>query len=185
MIKSPNRRIGPLLGLSAGLGGVIALELAAGPFFVPDDPQASPSVQGTPEKSIRPAETPEISTFNEVFTRPLFTPSRRPQSTESDVTTAANQPKHETFDLIGVMISAERRMALLRARATSAVLLVIEGQSIAGWEVRAIQPTLVVLGHGDDSEVIKMSDPGNSPSASNPSRSSKTTLPAQETPETP
>jgi hypothetical protein len=161
----------------------VALELATGPFFVPDDPQVSPGVHGMTEKSVKPAEKPEMSTFNETVTRPLFTPSRRP--TGSDVKSAASLPKHETFDLIGVMISADRRMALLRARATSAVLLVIEGQSIAGWEVRAIKPTLVVLGRDNDSEVIEMSDPGKNPAVHNPPRSSKTTLPAQETPETP
>ena len=113
MISSPKQRIGPLLSLSAVLAGVLALEVMAGPFFVPEAPAVSPGAKNSvdfPRES--PAEKPAISTFAEVVERPLFTPSRRPPPPKTDSTIAASSPKPETFDLIGVIISADRRMAL-------------------------------------------------------------------------
>jgi type II secretory pathway component PulC len=122
-------------------------------------------------------ENPAISIFAEVIKRPLFTPSRRPPSPKPEV--AASAPKPETLDLVGVIISADRRMALLRPRNKTDVLFAVEGQSIAGWEVRDIKPTQVVLGWGNDSEVIKISDSGKSSTIGNPSLSGTATLPAQ------
>jgi len=187
MNKSSKRRIGPLLSLSAGLVGIVVLELVAGPFFVPDAPQESSTAVGdlaAMDGTMRPAEQPTISAFAEIVTRPLFMPSRRPQSATPDTKTAVTGPRSDTFDLVGVMISANRRMALLRSRSTREVSLVIEGQKIAGWEVRTIKPTAVIIGQGDDSELIKLNDPNKKPAVS-PSPSAKTTLPAEESPQTP
>jgi hypothetical protein len=175
MISSPKQRIGPLLILSAVLAGVLALEVMAGPFFVPEAPAVSPGAKNSvdfPRES--PAEKPAISAFAEVVERPLFTPSRRPPPPKTDSTIAASPEKPETFDLIGVIISADRRMALLRTVASSEVMQAVEGQSIGGWEVHAIKPTQVVLRRGNDSEVIKINDAakppaGSSPAVNNPS----------------
>jgi type II secretory pathway component PulC len=169
MIRSPKHRIGPLLSLSAALAGVLALEVMAGPFFVPEVSSVSPDAKNSvvfPRES--PAEKPAISTFAEVVERPLFTPSRRPPP-KTDSNPAAIASKPETFDLIGVIISADRRMALLRTVATSEVMRAVEGQSIGGWEVRAIKPTQVVLRRGDDSEVIKIKDAASNSAVNNPS----------------
>ena len=175
MISSPKQRIGPLLILSAVLAGVLALEVMAGPFFVPEATSVSPGAKNSvvlPRES--PAEKPAISTFAEVVERPLFTPSRRPPPPKTDSTIAASPEKPETFDLIGVIISADRRMALLRTVASSEVMQAVEGQSIGGWEVHAIKPTQVVLRRGNDSEVIKINDAAkpsaqSSPAVNNPS----------------
>jgi hypothetical protein len=176
--RSPKRRSGFFLSLSAGLAGLVAFELTSGPFFVPDAHQESPSVDDIIQYSPKPpVEKLAMSTFAEVVTRPLFTPLRRPPSPRPKV--AASAPKPEILDLVGVIISADRRMALLRPRNKTEGLFAMEGQTIAGWEVRAIKPTQVVLGWGNDTEVIKISDAGKSSAIGDPSLSGTATLPAQ------
>jgi hypothetical protein len=184
MISSSKRHVGRLLSLSAGLAGVVALELMRGPFFVPDAPHVSSSVDDVTESSREAAvEKPDITTFDEVVARPLFTASRRPPpprpSSEMVVGPPEPAPKPEIPDLIGVIISADRRMALLRPRATTEALLAMEGQTVAGWQVRAIKPTQVVLGWGNDSEVLKISDAGENSAISDTLLPDKVTLPVR------
>jgi general secretion pathway protein N len=168
MIRPP-KRIGPLLTLSAALAGVVALELAAGPFFVPDAPQDRRSADNLADSPTDlPAENQPQSAFSEIVARPLFSPSRRPPSAQPESKVVANDTKSETFDLIGVIISADSRMALLRTQDTSEVVRAIEGQSVGGWEVRTINPTQVVLERGSDSEVLKISNIAENPATSNP-----------------
>lgn len=169
MIRPP-KRLAPLLTLSAALAAVVALELAAGPFFVPDAPQGrAPADTLGDSPTDLPAENQPQSAFSEIVARPLFSPSRRPPAAQPESKVVADDTKSETFDLIGVIISADSRMALLRTQDTSEVVRAIEGQSVAGWQVRAINPTEVVLERGGDSETLKISNVVENPAAgSNP-----------------
>jgi type II secretory pathway component PulC len=169
MTKPLSHRIGPLLRLSALLAGILAFEIMSGPLM-PEDPQASSGRTEKPFDSLSdtPLQSPAISTFAEIVERPLFTQSRRPPpKKDTKVATAAQKP--ETFELIGVIISPAGRMALLRTLATSEIVRAVEGQTVGGWEVRAIKPTQVVLQQGDDSEVLKINDATMTPAAKNPS----------------
>src|SRR5690242_11447287 len=58
-------------------------------------------------------------------------------------------------DLIGVIISKDTRLVLLRTNSTSEVMRAVQGQNVGGWEARDIKPTQVVLQRGDESEVIR------------------------------
>jgi len=174
-MTAPKQRIGSLLGLSAMLGAVLAFELMVGPFFVPEPPSVSlGSKTAVVSPSAPPPAQPDISAFSEIVARPLFAQTRRPVPPKAEVKVAENAPKPETFDLIGVVISKDGRMALLRTLSTSEVTRAVEGQNVGGWKVSDIKPTQVVLRHGDDSEVIKINDAaappaGNTPGAGNPS----------------
>ena len=183
MFRSPNHRIGPLLRLSALLAGILAWEIVADPIF---KPEATPRSAELKNSIVIPSEAspdkPAMSTFSELVERPLFTPSRRPPPPKTNSNIAAPAPKPENFDLIGVIISADERMALLRTLATGEVMRAVEGQSIGGWEVRAIKPTQVVLLRGKDSEVIKINDAAkpraeSSPAVGLPSSPAKDLLP--------
>jgi hypothetical protein len=179
MMKQPKHRLGPFLGLSAGLGVVLALEIMGGPFFVPEAPPVRP---GTKTALVAPGgapgEPPAIETFSEIVARPLFAESRRPPS-KAEVKVASNEPPPETLDLIGVVISARGRMALLRTLSTSEVTRAIEGQSVGGWEVSDIKPTQVVLRRGDDSEVIKINDAAAPPAGNTPAAAGDASSPAK------
>jgi hypothetical protein len=150
-----------LLTASAALAGVVAFELTSGPFFVPDPPQEVTSVNLAADTPVTPlGARPDISEFAEVTARPLFSPSRRPyQPSEEPKVSIANT---QTFDLIGVTISAAERSALLRTRTSNqGVVRVVEGQAVGGWEVRAIEPTQVTLGRangGEESTVLTISE---------------------------
>ncbi len=123
-------------------------------------PETPPS--GQPRRALAttgalPVEASDLSAFDEIVARPLFSPTRRPPpARQQTVTATVVQP--ETFALIGVIISTEGRMALLRTIATDEVQRAVEGQSVGGWEVGAINPTQVVLQRGKDKEVIKIND---------------------------
>jgi len=153
------QRIGPLLGPLALLGAILAYEIMAGPFFVPDPPTASSGANAPVVSPNQPPPVrPDISGLSEIVARPLFVQTRRPLPPKAQGKVAENEPKAEMPDLIGVIISKDTRMVLLRTNSTSEVLRAVEGQNVGGWEVRAIKPTQVVLQRGDESEVIKINN---------------------------
>ena len=161
-MRPHRRRTSRLLTASAALAGVVAFELIGGPFFVPDPPQEVTSINVSADTPVTPlAERPDISDFAEVTARPLFSPSRRPYepSEEPKVGSVANT---QTFDLIGVTISAAERSALLRPRPPNqGVVRVVQGQAVGGWEVRAIEPTQVTLARansGKESTVLTINE---------------------------
>jgi hypothetical protein len=178
MTKSPNYHIGPLLRVSAMLAGILAWEIVTGPIFMPEAALKSVEVKSSvmiPNDTR--LEKPAISTFSEFVARPLFTPTRRPPPTKTEPNIATTAPKPENLQLIGVIISEGERMALLQTLATGDVTRAVEGQSVGGWEVHAINPTQVVLKRGNASEVVMINAPSvsNKPStANNPPLSGQT-----------
>ena len=85
-MSTVKRRYTVPLALAAGLAGVLGFELATGPLFVPEEPQATPTVD-LPSDTTHdaPAEKPDISSFDEVVSRPLFTQTRRPIAHTSQI----------------------------------------------------------------------------------------------------
>ena len=183
----PSRTI-RLFTASAALAGIVAFEFMAGPFFVPEAPQEAPAIDGLADTPIAsPGERPDISTFAEVTARPLFSPSRRPYEPSSEPK-AGGVAKTETFDLIGVTISPHERSALLRPKVSSEVLRVVEGQSVGGWEVRAIEPTQITLGRGNggkDSTVLTINEKRKKFAGSTQARPQKQSTVKQASPEQP
>ena len=59
---------------------------------------------------------------------------------------------------MGVVISTDRRLALLRRASGPEVLRVSEGQEIDGWRVATIEPDRVVLRQGDAVEEVTLED---------------------------
>src|SRR5262245_29440962 len=173
----PRRRIGSLLGPLALLGAILAYEIMAGPFFVPERPTAS---SGANAPVVSPNQPPpvrrDISGLSEIVARPLFVQTRRPLPPKAQGKVAENEPKAEMPDLIGVIISKDTRMVLLRTNSTSEVMRAVEGQNVWGWEVRDIKPTQVVVQRGDESETIKINNAvppasNTTPTSGNPSPS--------------
>ena len=129
---------------SAALAGIVALRMA-GPFFVPEAPHEADA------PIVSPGERPDIATFNEVTARPFVSPSRRLTEPHPEAN-VGGVIKIETFDLVGVIISPAKRVALLRPKVSNEVLRVVEGQTVGGWEVRTIEPTQITLGGGNGSK---------------------------------
>jgi hypothetical protein len=153
------------------LAAVLAWELVAGPtMFLPEGTSKPPSVRDSFVISAQaPPENPPINKFSEFIARPLFAPSRRPPPPKTDSNSTVEVSKPESFDLVGVIISADERMALLQTLGTGEVMRAVEGQTVGGWKVQAIKPTEVELKRGNASELIKINDAAvaNEPSAKN------------------
>ena len=113
--------------------------------------------------------------------RPLFSPSRRPLDTAAPApppSVAAPPPPPTTvaaaepppFTLLGTVLSADARLAVLLNKTTNAVTRLREGESEAGWTARKVEPRDAVLekdGVETTLELPKATDaPANPPLAS-------------------
>ena len=62
------------------------------------------------------------------------------------------------FNLVGVVISSNERVALVTRRRGGEILRLVEGQDVDGWRVDAIRPESVTLSAGEVTEVLKLTD---------------------------
>lgn len=147
-----------LLVLCLVLGYVVYTELRSGPA----EPALVTEAAVAPEPAaVPPAEPaftlPPLEDFSETVARPLFLPSRRPLAPAEDASAEAGVMR-DLFTLIGVIIFADERMALVKRRETGEVLRLIEGQRVDGWLVEAIMPDRVTLSHGEETEEVELKD---------------------------
>lgn len=120
------------------------------PGPAPPKPAALPPPQ--PAFTLQP-----LDDFSETLARPLFLPSRRPLAPGEDAPQQAGAMRN-LFTLMGVIISDEERMALVKRRKTGEVLRLIEGQQVDGWQVEAIMPDRVTLRHDEETEEVELKD---------------------------
>ncbi len=151
-----------LLLLCLGLGYAVYAELGSGPA----DPADLTVTKVAPEPAaVAPAEPaftlPPLGDFSETVARPLFLPSRRPLAPAEDA--PAEAVTRDLFTLMGVIISADERMALVKRRKTGEVLRLIEGQRVDGWLVEAIMPDRLALSHGEETEEVVLKDVARPP----------------------
>ena len=132
------------------LGAVVYLELSTS--IAPEVASNSPTEDGATqvERPSLPPETayepPPFEAFAEASARPIFAPSRRPPSNAPAVTTAAApQVIAFGFELVGVLISADERMALVRQDGVTDLQRVAIGRSLNGWRIDQIEPDHVVF----------------------------------------
>lgn len=147
----------PLL-LAAGcvaLAGLVYIELDA-----PDiEPPAKAAVAAAPEADKRPAESPSFAmpplrNFAGVLSRPLFSETRRPPRQP----TGPADTRDASFTLVGTILSAQERHALVEHGQPPHIERVSEGQEIDGWTVEQILPDRVLFARGDAHIEIKPKD---------------------------
>ena len=148
----------PLL-LAAGcvaLAGLIYIELDA-----PDiEPPATAAVTtAAPEPDKRPAESPSFTmpplrNFAGVLSRPLFSETRRPPRQPS----GPADTRDANFTLVGTILTAQTRHALVEHGQPPHIERVSEGQEVDGWTVEQIQPDRIVFMRGDTHVEIKPKD---------------------------
>src|SRR5262245_57757522 len=129
--------------LCTGLAGGVALELLMP--FAPQVTAARPAAP-LPGFGSEPSafEPPPRHVFAEIVARPLFSASRRPFVGEGE--TAAEQPAGEAvaIELVGTLLTEQGAAALLQPQGQSARWL-HAGDTVAGWEVKAIEREQVNL----------------------------------------
>lgn|GEM_PF-3288452 len=158
-----------LLVFAAALGGYLVLSppdasmefgVAAGAAV----PERADAVEGEGAFAI-PGPGP-LTRFAEITIRPLFSPSRRPPVRErkaapKPVAAAAPTPKRidtGQFQLLGVVIEDERRVALLRSVRLRTIEVVAEGETLESWTVEKIEAESVTLVQGNVKDVVSLRD---------------------------
>lgn len=105
-----------------------------------------------PEFSLPPLE----QTYTEVLVRPLFVPSRRPPPVPPPPPPVVPAMRKGQFVLVGVILTKEKNIALLREIANGKISRVEQGKEINGILVASMEKEKVILKQWDDKEELVM-----------------------------
>lgn len=141
------RRLVPALSLIAvclSLAAVITLEWLnwQDSAIPPELPRAKTSTPSAPPNFTPPV----LSTYAEVLSRHLFSPTRRPEEEAH-----APEAVSTSMTLVAILISPRGPHALVRHGTPPQLDRVVEGQTIDGWTAEAIKFDRVVFRRGADS----------------------------------
>jgi general secretion pathway protein N len=118
----------------------------------------------------RPLAERSLSEFGEIVGRPLFTATRRPYVPADPVPVRAEPAPAEprrpppNVRLIGIVIDAGKKRALLRTPEQPRGRWVEEGETIDGWQVRRVMADAAILALGPGTHELRLY-PGREPSA--------------------
>ena len=143
-------------GKTALTAAIVALLLAAAaPWLLPIErwlPEPLPAAQGQGRALDAPLgrliAPPARQTFAAVVERPLFNASRRAPSA-APLSVGGEPMLLGRYRLSGVVVTAERRLALL-ADASGQHFKVEEGGDLDGWRMLSISPRRLVLSRADE-----------------------------------
>ena len=167
--------------LGTGLLALLCAGLAIAIFWELEPPLADPGARAAAsheQKAADPAAElrfvmPPLRDFGEVLARPVFSETRRPPAPE-----AAAAGTTAPFALVGVVLSANERHALVEHGQPARIDRVAEGQELDGWTLAAVQLDRVVLRRGDSRVEVKAKDWAPA-AASLPRRTAGTVPPPQ------
>lgn len=142
-------------------------------------PQPKPDKTGVGALSLRQEFTlpPLEQTYTEVLERPLFVPTRRlPPPAPVDAPQSAMRKGQ--FILLGVILTKDTKIAMLREIANNKVWRVEQGKEINGMLLEKLESDKITLKQGDDrEEVVLKIKPMQSPPQ--PAATSNPNVPAQ------
>ncbi len=161
-----------LIAICLALGYHVWRTLEAGPIAIDVDATPAPTAAAVVVASEAPDDRPPIDAFAETAARPLFMATRRPPEPEEEEveTEPVAGARLNLFSLLGVVISADERVALVTRRRGGEFLRLVVGQSVDGWLVVTIEPDSMTLSRGDTTEVLKLTD------AARPKRKTRRTI---------
>jgi hypothetical protein len=138
-----------LLGVCAVLGTVLYDQIAGD---APGGGGNAGSTAGSFAIEALPAEAafdmPPRETYAAVIERPLFSPTRRPET--GAVFTPEAPAEDIQLKLLGVLISSDERFALIKTGESNPAIRVGAGGGIAGWTVKEIHEFSVILERDDE-----------------------------------
>ncbi len=143
-----------LLGVCLALAALVYVQVRR------EAPGPAPSGGGgaTPPLAALPAQPSyamaPVEDFSTILERPLFSPSRRPPA-QGAVSTAASEPELQVT-LVGVIISSEEQIAIVRLEDASRFVRLSVGDSFQGWILDSIEPSRVTFRRGDVEEYIEL-----------------------------
>ncbi len=150
------RRMAWMLGLAAVLAAALVLDRfvlkpaspAAVTAPVHRTARAKPGAAPAPPAPGK-AFLPPLSTFSEIWTRPVFSPSRRPEAVMATVRTQAapasgNTQSPPALKIVGVAIGPAGGAALVRAGGNMVKRYYVD-DTVAGWTIEQITPETVTV----------------------------------------
>ena len=132
-------------------------------YVFPTPPVRSSSESGPAQVNPRITEpAPKLEAFSEVVDRPLFSRTRRPQ-TSTDVASSEPSPalpvKKYQFLVMGIIITGTEKVAMLKPTGKSSdVFRAREGERVLDWTVETIYPEAVTIRQGNITDTLKLSD---------------------------
>ncbi len=142
-----------MLGVCAALAWTVYWEIQMG---MPEPVEAAGGQ--APPLSDLPAEPSFVmapaESFSAILERPLFSPTRRPPA-EGTVTIESAEPELEVT-LVGIIISSEEQIAIIKPKGGSQFVRLSEGDSFQGWVLETIEPDRITFQRGDIEEHIEL-----------------------------
>jgi len=142
----------------ASLCGALALSIAwevyapLPSFAVPEIAVRDRPTQNTPQPMFM---IPPQGAFDAINDRPIFSQSRK-SIAPAPIGPAAAPPPPPSVALIGVILDAQNRLALVKTPSSPLEVSVGVGGSIGGWQVAQIAPDRIVLRLGTAEDEIKL-----------------------------
>ena len=153
------------------LGLALAATASAAPI---DAAEAAPSsTRNEATEAGNPLAKIPLSALTATRDRPLFSVSRRPpapaseanaQPAQAPAAAAPAPPERPALKLIGTILSPATRVVLLRDSATQAVTRLHVGEATSGWRVKTISFGSVTVEKGEQSAILGLPQPGDTPS---------------------
>ena len=157
-----------------------ALENASAPG-APDSTSAAPQADTAPVPGAAAARGNPLwgiplRALSATRERPLFSASRRPPAPVIAAAPAPEppampmaakpaEPERPPLTLVGTVVSAKKRVAILFNRTTRQVTQVREGEEESGWRVRLVSPRSAVVEKDMRSVTLDLPNPGDEPAA--------------------
>lgn len=147
------------------------------------EPPANAAVAPPRPPAARAAEAPTfamppLSDYAEVLDRPLFSPTRR----RPPAAAGTADPRSSPFTLVGVVLSASGKHALIEHAQPHRLDRVVEGQELDGWTVEEIRLDRVVFRRGDTRIEVKPKDKAPPPSRLHPANAAPAAAPVNPNP---
>jgi hypothetical protein len=145
-----------LMALCCLLGAILAYELAVplGDIAVPAITLRGSSAATLPQQ--RFVSVPPLAAFAAFNDRPIFSPQRKAIAPAPVGAAAAAPPPPPAASLVGIIIDAQRRIALIRTASSPLATAVAVGDTLQGWQVTEIAPDRVVLHQGTTDDALKL-----------------------------
>ena len=154
---------------------LLGLALAALASAAPIDPaEAAPSSnRNEATEAGNPLAKIPLSALTATRDRPLFSVSRHPpapaiegnaQPAQAPAAAAPAPPERPALKLIGTILSPATSVVLLRDSATQAVTRLHVGEATSGWRVKTISFGSVTVEKGEQSAILGLPQPGDTPS---------------------
>ena len=148
------------LGLAgAVLAGAVAYELRQPPVSAPSLRGGAAAPPGKASAKATPLPRADnVRSYDVISNRPLFSETRRPPDHAGENAPDVDSEVLRHVGLTGVVITPERKTALIYSQKSPAMLNLQEGESFEGWRLDKVLQDRIVLSHGGETAEIVIWD---------------------------